>query len=90
MSEARITLLTRAGCTACATAAVALDRLCPELRVDWRAIDVDAEAARGNRELRMEFGDRLPVVLLDGAEHSYSEVDESRLRSDLARPRGSA
>jgi len=25
------------------------------------------------------------VVLLDGAEHSYWEVDEARLRADLAR-----
>ena len=32
-----------------------------------------------------EFGDRLPVVLLDGAEHSYWEVDEPRLRADLTR-----
>ena len=31
-----------------------------------------------------EFGDRLPVVLLDGREHSYWEVDEPRLRADLA------
>ena len=34
---------------------------------------------------RAEFGDRLPVVLLDGVEHSYWEVDEPRLRADLAR-----
>jgi hypothetical protein len=26
------------------------------------------------------------VVLLDGAEHSYWEVDEPRLRADLANP----
>jgi len=39
---------------------------------------------RGFPRLRAEFGDRLPVVLLDGAEHSYWEVDEPRLRADLA------
>ena len=37
----------------------------------------------GERELRAEYGDRLPVVLLDGAEHSYWAVDEPRLRADL-------
>ena len=46
--------------------------------------DVDAAAAAGDSALRAEFGDRLPVVLLDGAEHSYWEVDEPRLRADLA------
>ena len=47
--------------------------------------DIDAVAAAGDSTLRAEFGDRLPVVLLDGAEHSYWEVDETRLRADLAR-----
>jgi hypothetical protein len=47
--------------------------------------DVDAAAAAGEPSLRAEFGDRLPVVLLDGAEHSYWELDEARLRADLAR-----
>ncbi|GGF95817.1 hypothetical protein GCM10007304_07110 [Rhodococcoides trifolii] len=45
-------------------------------------IDVD-EAASTDPELRAEYGDRLPVVLLDGAEHSYWDVDEVRLRRDL-------
>jgi hypothetical protein len=42
--------------------------------------------AAGHSALRAEFGDRLPVVLLDGNEHSYWEVDEPRLRADLAQP----
>lgn len=46
-------------------------------------VDVDEAAASGNPALRAEYGDRLPVVLLDGAEHSYWDVDEPRLRADL-------
>ena len=46
--------------------------------------DVDAAAAAGEPALRAEFGDRLPVVLLDGAEHSYWEVDEPQLRADVS------
>lgn len=76
-------LLTRVGCTACGAAATALDRVCAELGVEWVAVDVDAAAAAGEGELRAEYGDRLPVVLLDGAEHGYGDVDESRLRIDL-------
>ena len=46
--------------------------------------DVDEAAEGGRPDVRAEFGDRLPVVLLDGDEHSYWEVDEPRLRDDLA------
>ncbi|MDQ2710583.1 MAG: glutaredoxin family protein, partial [Actinomycetota bacterium] len=35
------------------------------------------------REQRAEFGDRVPVVLLDGREHSWGEVDVTRLQADL-------
>ena len=59
--------------------------LADELGFELRATDVDAAAAAGDPALRAEYGDRLPVVLLDGAEHSYWELDEPRLRADLAK-----
>jgi glutaredoxin len=80
----RVELLTREGCTICSAAATQLRRLAEELGFELRITDVDAAAAAGDSALRAEFGDRLPVVLLDGAEHSYWEVDEPRLRADLA------
>ena len=76
-------LLTREGCTLCAEAARRLAQLADEMGFELRITDVDAAAAAGDSALRGEFGDRLPVVLLDGAEHSYWEVDEPRLRADL-------
>lgn len=85
MSRPQVQLLTRAGCTICAKAHVQLAELAKELDFDLEDIDVDAAAATGNTALRAEYGDRLPVVLLDGREHSYWEVDEPRLRADLAR-----
>ena len=78
-------LLTREGCTICSAAATRLATLADELGFELTVTDVDALAAAGDFGLRAEFGDRLPVVLLDGAEHSYWEVDEPRLRADLAR-----
>jgi hypothetical protein len=68
----------------CATAAARLTELAGELGFALAITDVDAAAAAGQSALRAEYGDRLPVVLLDGAEHSYWEVDEARLRADLA------
>jgi hypothetical protein len=76
-------MLTRAGCTICSAAATRLGQLAAELGFELTITDVDAAAAAGDSTLRAEFGDRLPVVLLDGAEHSYWEIDEPRLRADL-------
>jgi hypothetical protein len=46
--------------------------------VGSREVDVDTDP-----ELQAEYGDRVPVVLLDGREHSYFTVDVPRLRRDL-------
>lgn len=80
-----VELLTRAGCSLCERAAQQLAGLAGEWGFTLTVTDVDAAAAAGNSALRAEYGDRLPVVLLDGAEHSYWEVDEPRLVADLAR-----
>lgn len=82
-SRHRITLLTRAGCGACLPARASLEAICLEFEQELTCVDVD-EVAAEDPDLRAEYGDRLPVVLLDGKEHSYWEVDEERLRADLA------
>ncbi|NUS95119.1 MAG: glutaredoxin family protein, partial [Nocardia sp.] len=58
--------------------------ICAEFGIEVGSVDVDAAAAT-DPGLRAEYGDRLPVVLLDGREHSYFDVDETRLRADLFR-----
>jgi glutaredoxin len=81
----QVELLTRDGCSICARVYDQLAALAGELGFALSTTDVDAAARAGDPRLRAEFGDRLPVVLLDGEEHSYWEVDEARLRADLAR-----
>lgn len=78
MTEPRLRLLTRAGCHLCEVAAETLERIAGDAGLGVEAVDVDADA-----ELQAEFGDRVPVVLLDGREHSYFTVDVPRLRRDL-------
>ncbi|HET9255872.1 MAG TPA: glutaredoxin family protein [Pseudonocardiaceae bacterium] len=73
-----VTLLVRAGCHACAAARDDIQRICDELGVPWRTSDVDAD-----RELRAEYGDRVPVILIDGREHGFWTVHEQRLRTAL-------
>jgi glutaredoxin len=85
MSRPQVQLLTRAGCTICDGVHAQLTQLAEELDFDLATTDVDQAASKGDTALRAEFGDRLPVVLLDGREHSYWEVDEPRLRKDLSK-----
>lgn len=73
-------LLTRQGCHLCDVAAETLARVAAEHGLEVTPVDVDADP-----DLQAEFGDRVPVVLLDGREHSYFTVDVQRLRQDLAR-----
>ena len=82
-SRARVELLTRAGCGLCQRVYDRLGELAAELNFELSSTDVDAAAAAGDTAKRAEFGDRLPVVLLDGREHSYWDVDETRLRADI-------
>ncbi|CAN5511932.1 glutaredoxin family protein [soil metagenome] len=84
MTRAQVQLLTRDGCGICARVRDRLAQLATELDFEFSTVDVDASAAAGDAGLRAEYGDRLPVVLLDGAEHSYWDVDEPQLRADLA------
>ncbi|NHD16482.1 MULTISPECIES: glutaredoxin family protein [Actinopolyspora] len=78
--EHEVTLLVRQNCPACDTAETELAEVCSELGVPWEVSDVDADA-----ELRAEFGDRVPVILVDGAEHGFWKVEPQRLRSALTR-----
>lgn len=68
----------------CVTALAQLREICADFDIEPATVDVD-EVAATDPGLRAEYGDRLPVVLLDGREHSYFDVDEARLRADLAR-----
>ncbi|MGW5055405.1 glutaredoxin family protein [Actinokineospora sp. NPDC004072] len=70
--------MSRVGCSACVVAEAEVARICGELGVGWRVVDVDGDA-----ELRAEYGDRVPVILVDGVEHGYWRVEEDRLRAAL-------
>jgi len=76
----RVTLISRAGCHLCADAESVLDRILPG---QWSRVDVDSDVG-----LQRDYGDRVPVVLLDGAEHGYWRVEETRLLRDIARQPG--
>lgn len=78
-----VTLLTRDGCGSCVRVHEQLTPLCEGEGARLDVVDVDRAP---DRELALEYGDRLPVVLVDGAEHSCWEVDDDELRATLAEP----
>jgi glutaredoxin len=76
----RLVLLTRPGCHLCDVAKEAMARVAAASGETWEQRDVEADP-----ELEAEYGDRLPVILLDGREHGYWRVEEERLLRDLRR-----
>ncbi|TDC39507.1 glutaredoxin family protein [Micromonospora sp. 15K316] len=80
-SDARLTLITRPDCHLCEEARAALERVVAVTGDRWVEWDVTADL-----ELERDYGDRLPVVLLDGKEHGYWRVEEERLLRDLTTP----
>ncbi len=76
----RLVLLTRAGCQLCEQARLTVAQVAAERAVDWAEVDVQ-EA--GEDELLDTYGDRLPVLLLDGVEHGYWRIEPARLRAAL-------
>ena len=79
-TDHRVTLITRTGCHLCTDAEAALGRLSAELGFALELADVDADRALAN-----EYSDRVPVILIDGAEHGYWRLEEARFRAALAR-----
>lgn len=74
----RITLYTRAGCHLCDDARTVLDRVREQTGEGYTEVDIATDP-----ELTAEYGDRIPVILLDGREHGYWRVEEQRLLRDL-------
>lgn len=77
----RVTLITRAGCHLCEDASATLRQMASELGFGYDETDVDDDP-----DLRAEYSDRVPVVLLDGREHGYWRVEPDRLRRALSAP----
>ena len=77
-----MTLVTRRGCHACEMA----EQVVPAeaQRAGAAFVEVDVDASEQDREL---YGHKVPVVLLDGVEHGYWQIDPERLRKALRRGR---
>jgi glutaredoxin len=73
-----VLVYTRAGCHLCEVAKADVARICAGLGQGYGSVDVDTDP-----ELRAEYGDRVPVIMVDGKEHGFFRVEEGRLRAAL-------
>jgi Glutaredoxin-like domain (DUF836) len=74
-----ITLLSRPGCHLCDEARGIIARVAAELDISWteRDITVSPDDSR-------QYAEMIPVTLIDGVQHDFWRVDESRLRRALS------
>lgn len=75
---ARVTLYTRPGCHLCVAAREVVERVCAELGQGFDEVSIDSDP-----ELQRRFGEEIPVTFVDGRQHDFWRVSESRLRAAL-------
>ena len=78
MSAPRVTLYGKAGCCLCDEAKEALHQVRSERPFELEEVDVSLDPA-----LNREYGERIPVVVLDGEELFDYHVDVAALRQRL-------
>lgn len=75
---ARVTLYSRPGCHLCDAAREVVARVCDDLGEAFVEVDIDSDP-----ELLGRFGEEIPVTFVDGRQHDFWRVSESRLRAAL-------
>ncbi|MEU4150389.1 glutaredoxin family protein [Streptomyces sp. NPDC026659] len=78
--ERLVTLIRKPGCHLCEDAQGVIEKVCGDLGVPWESRDVTED-----RELYDTYWEQIPVVLVDGEQHTFWRVDESRLRKALTK-----
>ena len=77
-SKHTITLLSRPGCHLCDEARGIIARVAADLGIGWTERDI----TQSPDDMR-EYGEMIPVTLIDGVQHDFWRVDERRLRLAL-------
>ena len=74
-----ITMLGKPGCHLCDDARAVIERVAGDLGVRWEERDITRSEADYER-----YWEQIPVTLINGVQHDFWRVDESRLRSAIA------
>ncbi|MEU6403736.1 glutaredoxin family protein [Streptomyces sp. NPDC046985] len=77
-SERLVTLVRKPGCHLCDDAQLVVEKVCADLGVPWERRDITEDP-----ELHARYWEQIPVVLIDGEQHTFWRVNEERLRGAL-------
>lgn len=75
----KVELMVRSTCGSCARVAAQIRPVVVAAGAELVIVDVDSDSG-----LASEFGDRVPVVVIDNEEFSCWEVDNEELAAELA------
>jgi hypothetical protein len=78
---ARVTLYAKPGCHLCDDARAVIERVCADLGESYEEFSILDDPS-----LQERYAEEIPVTLVDGRQHDFWRVDESRLRVALASP----
>ncbi|MFJ8668068.1 glutaredoxin family protein [Streptomyces sp. NPDC093600] len=73
-----VTLIGKPGCHLCDDARAVIEAVCAETGASWEEKDITQD-----EELYREYWEQIPVVLVDGEQHTFWRVDAGRLRREL-------
>lgn len=73
-----VTLIRKPGCHLCDDAQLVVEKVCADLGVPWEGKDITED-----RRLHDAHWEQIPVVLVDGRQHTFWRVNEERLRKAL-------
>ncbi|MFF8609068.1 glutaredoxin family protein [Streptomyces sp. NPDC015346] len=73
-----VTLIGKPGCHLCDDARAVIEAVCAETGASWEEKDITQDEA-----LHREYWEQIPVVLIDGEQHTFWRVDAGRLRREL-------
>ena len=79
MSDPRVRLYSKPGCHLCDDARAVVERVCADLGTSYEEVDITTSP-----ELMNAYADQIPVTFVDGRQHDFWRVDETRLRRALA------
>ncbi|MDJ0465590.1 glutaredoxin family protein [Streptomyces sp. H27-C3] len=76
--ERLVTLVGKPGCHLCDDARAVVAAVCEEVGAAWEEKDITRD-----EELHRAYWEQIPVVLVDGEQHTFWRVDAARLRKAL-------
>jgi glutaredoxin len=76
--EPRVVVYGKPGCHLCEDAERVVAQVCAESGERWRTLDISDDEA-----LMRVYGEQIPVIFVDGAQHDFWRVDAQRLRGAL-------